>query len=262
MGIRAYILKSAHNFYNFARKFRKPHTFRMISLPIEKGQYFTILGPSGLGKSTLAKIILGVEKPTSGQVTFLGDNLYTAKSATMQQLRRDLQVVFQDSVSAVNPRMTAEKIIAEPLDNFEKLEKQAYIIELLHQVGLDKNDLTKYPGEFSGGQLQRINIARALALKPKLLVLDEPISSLDMVNQLKIIELLKRLKKELQLTFVFITHDIKAAYLLSDQIAILENGRMVEQYEHVQQFIASTNPVALKLRKSVLAEHPRQRTIR
>lgn len=263
------ILKLANISHTYQNKsFMKRKGFPVledISLSIEKGQCFTILGPSGAGKSTLAKIILGVEKPTFGQVTFLGQNLYTAKSATMQQLRRDLQVVFQDSFSAVNPRMTAEQIIAEPLGNFEKLEKQekqAYIIELLHQVGLDKCDLTKYPGEFSGGQLQRINIARALALKPKLLVLDEPISSLDMVNQLKIIELLKQLKKELQLTFVFITHDIKAACLLSDQIAILENGRMVEQYEQVQQFIASTNPVALKLKKSVLAEHPRQRTIR
>lgn len=121
--------------------------------------------------------------------------------------------------------MTAEQIIAEPLDNYQMVaqaDKRAYITELLEQVGLSADDLTKYPRQFSGGQLQRINIARALALKPKLIVLDEPISSLDMVNQRLIIDLLQRLKEDFQLTYVFITHDIKAACLLSDHIAILE----------------------------------------
>ncbi|MBM7698733.1 ATP-binding cassette domain-containing protein [Kurthia huakuii] len=236
-----------------------------ISLNIPVGQCFTLLGVSGAGKSTLGNIMLGIERPTRGTVTFLGQNLYEAKGATLKQLRRELQVVFQDSLSAVDPRMTAEQIIAEPLDNYQMVaqaDKRAYITELLEQVGLSADDLTKYPRQFSGGQLQRINIARALALKPKLIVLDEPISSLDMVNQRLIIDLLQRLKEDFQLTYVFITHDIKAACLLSDHIAILEAGTITEQYTTVADFIASTKSAAHHLKTSLLAEHPMKRTIR
>lgn len=242
-----------------------PPVLNNLSFSIEEGQCFTLLGSSGAGKSTIGKIILGIEKPTTGVVRFLGENLYAANRTQAHKLRRDLQVVFQDSYSAVNPRLTAEQIIAEPLDNFEsisRMEKRAYIIQLLEQVGLSESDLHKYPVEFSGGQLQRINIARALALKPKLLVLDEPISSLDMVNQQKIIELLQRLKRELKLTYLFITHDIKAACLLSDKMAILDQGELVTQFESTKQFLNSTHPVAERLKNCLLADHPRKRTIR
>lgn len=240
-------------------------TLQQLSLAVPEGQCFTLLGESGAGKSTLGRIMLGIERPTQGTVTFLGQDLYQAKGATLKQLRRDLQVVFQDSLSAVNSRMTVEQIIAEPLDNYRAVapeEKRAYIIELLEQVGLSTQDLTKYPREFSGGQLQRINIARALALKPKLVILDEPISSLDMVNQQRIIELLQRLKVQFQLTYVFITHDIKAACLMSDQIAILESGRINEHYDSVAEFMASIEPAACHLKMNMLAEHPLKRTIR
>lgn len=236
-----------------------------ISLNIEAGQCFTLLGVSGAGKSTLGNIMLGMMRPTQGTVTFLEQDLYRAKGAHLKQLRRNLQVVFQDSLSAVDPRMTAEQIIAEPLNNYRVVapeNKQEYIIELLKQVGLNASDLTKYPHQFSGGQLQRINIARALALKPKLIVLDEPISSLDMVNQRLILALLQRLKEDFQLTYVFITHDIAAACLLSDHIAILEEGTITEQYASVADFVTSTKPAAQQLKTSMLAEHPMKRTIR
>lgn len=260
-------VKNVSHTYHKQGIFQKslPYVLKNVSFSIEEGQCFTLIGSSGAGKSTIGKIILGIEKPTSGHVQFLGKDLYNVNRSTAHQLRRDLQVVFQDSYSAVNPRLTAEQIIAEPLENFESSsskEKRAYIVELLEQVGLSERDLRKYPAEFSGGQLQRINIARALALKPKLLVLDEPISSLDMVNQLKIMELFQKLKNELQLTYVFITHDIKAACLLSDQIAILDEGDLVVQFDSTQQFLKSTHPVAERLRECLLADHPSLRTIR
>jgi len=247
----------------------KPHHERTvlnnISFSIDEGSCFAILGSSGAGKSTIGKIILGIEKPTQGSVQFMGHDLYTIDKKLKHQLRRDLQVVFQDSYSSVNPRMTAEQIIAEPLKNYEKLsatEQKRSIIELLEHVGLSKNDLMKYPHEFSGGQLQRINIARALSLKPKLIVLDEPVSSLDMVNQTLILELLNNLKKELGLTYFFITHDIKAAHMLADQLGILEKGQLVEVFNNPSEFFTSVHPVVHQLRSAILAEHPSSRTIR
>ncbi|MGE8203411.1 ATP-binding cassette domain-containing protein [Heyndrickxia sp. NPDC080065] len=254
--------------YNTKKLFKKNKdtlVLQNLSFSIEEGQCFTLLGSSGAGKSTVGKVILGIEKPMVGQVLFMGHDLYAIKKKTSHRLRRDLQVVFQDSYSSVNSRMTAEQIIAEPLENYEKyspIEQRRFIIQLLEQVGMTEKDLSKYPAEFSGGQLQRINIARALSLKPKLLVLDEPISSLDMVNQVKILELLKVLKEELHLTYFFITHDIKAACILSDQIAILDKGKIVQQFQDPMHFLNSNDIIARKLQQAVLAEHPKQRTIR
>jgi nickel transport system ATP-binding protein len=236
-----------------------------ISFSIEEGTCLGMLGTSGAGKSTLGKVILGLEKPQHGQVLFQGHDIYTVDKYTRQKIRRDLQVVFQDSYSAVNPRMTAERIIAEPLENYEKLtlaEQKRTVIELLERVGLDEKDLKKYPHQFSGGQLQRINIARAVSLKPKLIVLDESVSSLDMVTQTLILELLKELKEDFGLSYFFITHDIKAAYMISDTLSVLEKGELIEYYNSKNQFFTSKNPVVKEMRGSILAEHPRFRSIR
>lgn len=202
-----------------------------VSLSIEEGTCLGLLGSSGAGKSTLGKVILGLEKPQKGQVIFQGQDLYTMDAKSRQRMRRDLQVVFQDSYSSVNPRLTAEKIISEPLENYEKLssaEQKRAIADLLEQVGLSSNDMKKYPREFSGGQLQRINIARALALKPKMIVLDESVSSLDMVTQTTILELLQDLKTRFGLSYLFITHDIRAAYSISDTMAIMHKGQIAK----------------------------------
>ncbi|WP_163141706.1 nickel import ATP-binding protein NikE [Bacillus sp. 22-7] len=235
-----------------------------ISFVIEEGTCLGLIGTSGAGKSTLGKVILGIQRPQQGQVLFQGYDIYNANKATQQKIRRDLQVVFQDSYSAVNPRMTAERIISEPLENYEKLtiaEQRKRVIELLERVGLCEKDLKKFPHQFSGGQLQRINIARAIALKPKLIILDESVSSLDMVTQSLILELLNELKEDFGLSYLFITHDIKAAFSISDQIGVLEKGELVELYDSKDQFFSSKHPIVKRLRESILAEHPRFRSI-
>ncbi len=235
-----------------------------ITFTIEEGTCLGLIGTSGAGKSTLGKVILGIQRPQQGQVLFQGYDIYNADKKTQQKLRRDLQVVFQDSYSAVNPRMTAERIISEPLENYEKLtlaEKRKRIIELMERVGLSEKDLNKYPHQFSGGQLQRINIARAIALKPKLIVLDESVSSLDMVTQSLILELLTELKDDFGLSYLFITHDIKAAFSISDTLGVLEKGELIELYDSKDQFFSSKHPIVKRLRDSTLAEHPRFRTL-
>ncbi|RSL35006.1 nickel import ATP-binding protein NikE [Salibacterium salarium] len=235
-----------------------------ISFSIEEGTCLGLLGTSGAGKSTLGKVILGIQQPQEGQVLFQGVDIYRADKHTQQKIRRDLQVVFQDSYSSVNPRMTAERIISEPLENYEKLtrvEQRRRVIELLERVGLSENDLKKYPHQFSGGQLQRISIARAIALKPKLIVLDESVSSLDMVTQSFILELLSELKDDFGLSYLFITHDIKAAFSISDHIGVLEKGELIELYDSKDQFFSSKHPIVARMRDSILAEHPRFRSL-
>ena len=236
-----------------------------ISLFLEEGTCLGLLGMSGAGKSTLGKVILGLERPQYGEVLFQGHDIYNTDKHSYQKIRRDLQAVFQDSYSSVNPRMTAEQIISEPLENFEKLtlsEQKRTVIELLEKVGLSEADLKKYPNQFSGGQLQRINIARAISLKPKLIVLDEAVSSLDMVSQTLILELLKQLKADFGLSFLFITHDIKAAYTISDRLGVLEKGELVELFDDKIQFFTSVHPVVKEMRDSMLAEYPRFRSVR
>ncbi len=246
----------------FKRHNRPKKVLSSISLAIEEGNCLGILGTSGAGKSTLGKVILGLERPQHGQVLFQGHDIYTVDKHTRQKIRRNLQAVFQDSYSSVNPRMTAERIIAEPLENYEKLtiaEQKRVVIELLERVGLSEKDLKKYPHQFSGGQLQRINIARAISLKPKLIVLDESVSSLDMVNQTLILRLLKDLKKDFGLSYFFITHDIKAACAISDTLGVIERGELVDLYNSKRQFFASEHPVVKKMIGSMLPEHPQQR---
>ncbi|WP_350301178.1 nickel import ATP-binding protein NikE [Peribacillus frigoritolerans] len=253
---------NSHAFFKWKEHSKKVLTD--ISLSIDEGTCLGLLGTSGAGKSTLGKVILGLERPQQGQVLFQGHDIYTADKLTRQKIRRDLQVVFQDSYSSVNPRMTAESIIGEPLGNYEKLtvaEQKRTVIELLERVGLSEKDLKKYPHQFSGGQLQRINIARAISLKPLLIVLDESVSSLDMVNQTLILELLSELKKDFGLSYLFITHDIKAAYSISDTLGVLEKGELIELYDSKDQFFSSEHPVIKQMRGSILAEHPRFRSL-
>lgn len=240
---------------------RSKQVLSNVSFSIEEGNCFGLLGMSGAGKSTLGKIMLGLERPQMGQVLFEGQDMYTSDKRVQQQIRRNFQVVFQDSFSSVNPRMTAERIIAEPLENFESLTKSEMkrtIIGLLERVGLSEGDLTKYPHQFSGGQLQRVCIARAISTTPKLIVLDESVSSLDMVNKSLILELLKDLKVDFGLSYFFITHDIKAAYMISDQLGVLDKGELLSYYKSPHQFIDSEKAII----KDMLADHPRSRTIR
>ncbi|MCI0768182.1 nickel import ATP-binding protein NikE [Bacillus sp. TL12] len=251
--------------YNlFGRMDQRKEVLSNVSISIEPGMCLGLLGTSGAGKSTLGKVILGMEKPQKGQVLFQGHDFYNIDRTTRKRLRRDLQVVFQDCYSSVNPRMTAEQIIREPLQNYERMsqdEQSRTVGELLERVGLNREDMRKYPHQFSGGQLQRINIARAISLKPKLIVLDEAVSGLDMVNQTNILNLLSELKSAFGLSYLFITHDIKAAYFISDTLAVMERGEVVELCENKDQFFTSRHPVAQTLLSSILSEHPRYRSL-
>lgn len=233
-----------------------------VTFQIEEGTCLGLLGMSGAGKSTLGRVILGLEKPRMGQVLFQGHDLYKVDSKTRKQLRRNLQVVFQDCYSSVNPRMSAEQIVGEPMDNYERLtarEQRRAVGDLLERVGLSSSDMGKYPHEFSGGQLQRVNIARAIALKPKMIVLDEAVSSLDMVNQTNILQLLNDLRTTYGLSYLFITHDIKAAYTISDALAVMVKGELAEYCEKKDQFLRSSHPAVKGLLGSMLSEHPRYR---
>lgn len=240
----------------------RPPVLADISLTIEKGFCLGLLGASGAGKSTLGKIILGLEKPSQGQVLFQGQNIYKASKQVLKGLRRDLQVVFQDCYSAVNPMMTAAQIIGEPLDNYERLstkEQRRVIGQLLEQVGLKPEDGSKLPHQFSGGQLQRVNIARAISLKPKLIVLDESVSSLDMVHQTQILSLLAELKASYGLSYLFITHDIRAAMTICDSIAVMDQGRLVYCGDEKNSVMQSDHPAVQQLVSSILPEHPSDR---
>lgn len=230
-----------------------------ISLTLEQGVCLGIVGESGSGKSTLGKIILGLEKPNQGEVLFQGKHLHSLKAKELRELRRNLQVVFQDCYSSVNPRLTIGKIIAEPLRNYERLtssEEKKQVQELLERVGLNPEDMYRYPSQFSGGQLQRINIARAIALKPKLIILDEAVSALDALVQVQILNLLAQLKEDFQLSYLFISHDIQAVNYIADRIAVMYQGEVVEWLDDMEKLEQLEHPVSKKLISSVLPPYP------
>ncbi|MBU2529620.1 MAG: ATP-binding cassette domain-containing protein [Elusimicrobia bacterium] len=201
-----------------------------VSLSLEENQTLGIVGESGSGKTTLAKLILDIEKPDSGEILIDGKDISSAKGKELKELRRQTQVIFQDPYSSLNPRMNVENIILEPLqiNNIAAQEQFKTLNYLLDSVGLSQNCLKKYPHEFSGGQRQRIAIARALALKPKVIIADEPISSLDISIQAQILNLLKEIKDEMRVSYIFISHDLSAVCHISDKIAVMNRASVVE----------------------------------
>jgi oligopeptide transport system ATP-binding protein len=202
-----------------------------VSFDISSGETLGLVGESGSGKSTTGYCVLQVLRPTSGSVRFDGEELTDLKGEGLRRMRRRMQLVFQDPHSSLDPRMTVGDIVGEPLAIHKvgsRSDRRARVRELLDTVGFDPTFTNRYPHEFSGGQRQRIGIARALALSPDLLVLDEPVSALDVSIQAQILNLLKDLQRELGLTYLFIAHDLAVVRTMSDRIAVMNQGKIVE----------------------------------
>ncbi len=210
------------------------------------------MGESGCGKSTLARLLMRLERPTSGQIYFEGNEISTSKD---RSLYRSMQMIFQDPYASLNPRMTVKDLIAEPLI-IHKIPIGNTIAELLDLVGLPQNAQSRFPHEFSGGQRQRIGIARALALKPKFLVCDEPISALDVSIQAQIVELLLKLQKEFNLTYLFIAHDLARVRYISDRVAVMYLGQIVEIADTDTLFASPKHPYTQLLLASVSIPDP------
>ena len=215
----------------FSRKKGDVRAVQDVSFKLKKGETLGLVGESGCGKSTLARTIIRLEEATSGEVIFQGKDLLNCSRKEMFKQRRDIQMIFQDPYSSLNPRMTVGEIVREPLTVHKigkRSERRDKVVDLFESVGLSEDMVNRYPHEFSGGQRQRVGIARALALQPRVILADEPVSALDVSVQAQVINLLVRLQKEFDLTYVFISHDLSVVEYISDSIAIMYLGRIVE----------------------------------
>jgi oligopeptide transport system ATP-binding protein len=230
-----------------------------VSLDIHSGETLGVVGESGSGKSTLGRLMLRLIEPTSGSVRLNGKDLLGAGHAEMRRLRRDMQIIFQDPFGSLDPRMRVEDIVAEPLlihENTWKAARRVKVAELLRAVGLDQSAARRFPHEFSGGQRQRIGIARALALRPKFIVADEPVSALDVSVGAQIVNLLAQLQREFGLTYLFISHSMPVVRYLATRIAVMYRGKMVEigdaeqitarpQHEYTRSLLGATPEIVL-----------------
>ena len=225
-----------------------------VSFAVDEGDMFGLVGESGSGKSTTGRCILRLIEPDSGEVLFRGENVLQYSRSRMRLTRRDMQIVFQDPYSSLNPRMRASDIVEEPLV-IHRLgntsERHARVRELFDLVGLDSSHLERYPSEFSGGQRQRIGIARALALNPALVVADEPVSALDVSIQAQVIELLLELRSRLRLTYLFIAHDLRLVEHVCSRVAVMYLGKIVEMGDTEALFKSPTHPYTRALLSAV-----------
>jgi oligopeptide transport system ATP-binding protein len=231
-----------------------------VDLTILPGQTLGLVGESGCGKSTLGRLILRLQEPTEGSIRFEGQELCGLDEAAMFKYRSAIQIVFQDPFSSLNPRMKVGRILAEPLRLHHRLDaaqRGSEVARLLDSVGLPRSAMERYPHEFSGGQRQRIGIARALALKPRLIVCDEPVSALDVSIQAQILNLLQDLQERFALSYLFISHDLSVVRHVSDQIAVMYLGRIVEQASARSIFAAPRHPYTRSLLASAPVPDPR-----
>jgi len=253
---------SDHSGGLFRRQQRELKAVDGISFDLDEGETLGIVGESGCGKSTLARAILGLVQPYRGRVLWMDEDITRLDTEHMRQKRKELQIVFQDPRASLDPRMTAGAIIAEPLWTFyphmERLQVEERTRGMMKMVGLLPNQINRYPHEFSGGQCQRIGIARSLVLNPKLLICDEPVSALDVSIQAQIVNLLRDLQKKLGLALIFIAHDLSIVRHISDRVMVMYMGRSMELADKDALYRRPYHPYTLALMKSVPVPDPKR----
>ncbi len=238
-----------------------------VNFDVKRGEVFALVGESGCGKTTLGRLIVRLYEPTSGSAVYYGDHekvdLFSLGEKAFQKYRKRIQMIFQDPYSSLNPRLTVLQIVTEGLEQLDlsSAEKEKLAVEMLQSVGLRPEYLHRYPHEFSGGQRQRIGIARALVLRPELLICDEPVSALDVSVQAQVINLLVSLKEQYNLTYIFIAHDLALVKYISDRIAVMYLGKIVELAETSELFNHPLHPYTQALIASVPIPNPRLRRL-
>lgn len=264
---RDVLMKADHVKVYFKGRTKKSGTVKAVddvSFEIMRGETFGVVGESGCGKSTLGRALVRLLKPTEGEIYLDGTEISSLKGEELKKMRKDAQIIFQDPSASLNPRRTVKQILMEPFEIHDMKEEnvEERILNLLQLVGLDSYHLSRYPHELSGGQKQRIGIARALALKPKIIICDEAVSALDVSVQAQVLNLLQELKEKLNLTYFFISHNLNVVYQVSDRVGVMYLGRMVEIADYKQLYEKRYHPYTEALLSAIPQVDPTKRNER